>query len=57
MADFIIIGILAVIVFFLVRGQVRRLKKGQCAGGCSGCSGCLGCRESGLDCGSAEEKG
>ncbi len=44
MADVIIIAVLAVIVFFIVRGQLRKLRKGQCSGGCAGCSGsCNGC--------------
>ena len=39
MADIIIITTLAIIVFFIVRSQLRKLRKGQCGGGCSGCSG------------------
>ncbi|MCI9336081.1 MAG: FeoB-associated Cys-rich membrane protein [Lachnospiraceae bacterium] len=45
MADVIITGALAVIVFLIVRGMVRRRGRGDCPGGCSGCSGsgCPGC--------------
>ena len=42
MADIIIITALAVIVFFIVRSQLRKLRKGQCSGGCAGCSGSCG---------------
>lgn len=42
MADIIIITTLAVIVFFIVRSQLRKLRKGQCSGGCAGCSGSCG---------------
>lgn len=46
MADIIIIAALAIIVFFIVRSQLRKLRRGQCSGGCSGCSGnCCGCSE------------
>ena len=43
MADFIIIAVLAVIIFFILRSQLGRLRKGQCAGGCAGCAGCGSC--------------
>ncbi len=44
MGDVIIITALAIIVFFIVRSQLRRLRRGQCGGGCSGCCGsCSGC--------------
>lgn len=44
MADVIIIAALAVIVFFIVRSQLRKLRRGQCSGGCEGCCGsCGGC--------------
>ncbi len=44
MADIIIITIIAITVFFIVRGELRKLRRGQCCGGCSGCSGsCAGC--------------
>ena len=51
MADVIIIAALAVIVFFIVRSQLRKLRRGQCSGGCAGCGGaCSGC------CGTPVEK-
>ena len=40
MADIIIIAVLAIIVFFILRSQLGKLRKGQCAGGCAGCAGC-----------------
>lgn len=40
MADIVIITVLAVIVFFIVRSQLRKLCKGQCGKGCAGCCGC-----------------
>lgn len=44
LADIVIIVILAAAVFFILRGQIRRLHQGQCSGGCHGCSGnCSGC--------------
>lgn len=44
MADMIIIAALAAAVFFILRGQIRKLRSGQCAGGCAGCSaGGSGC--------------
>ena len=53
MADMIIIAALAAAVFFILRGRLRRLRSGQCGGGCAGCagggSGCMGC---GGSCGS-----
>lgn len=50
MADVIIITVLAVIVFLIVRSQLRKLLRGQC-GGCEGCCGsCGGC------CGTPVEK-
>ncbi len=42
MADFIIVAILAVIVFFILRGRFGGNGKGACGGGCAGCSGCCG---------------
>ncbi|MCM1064818.1 MAG: FeoB-associated Cys-rich membrane protein [Eubacterium sp.] len=46
MADVIIITVLAIVVFFIVRSQLRKLRKGQCGGGCAGCCGsCSGCCE------------
>ncbi len=45
-ADIIIIAVLAVIVFFIARSQLGRLRKGRCIGSCEGCSaGCCGCCE------------
>lgn len=45
MADIIIVTALAIVVFFIVRGQLHKLRRGQCSGGCAGCSGsCAGCR-------------
>ena len=32
MADIIIIAVLAIIVFFILRSQLGKLSKGQCAG-------------------------
>ena len=43
MADIIIIAALATAVFFILRGQLGKLRKGQCAGGCAGCSSCGSC--------------
>lgn len=37
MADVIIIAALAAAVFLVLRGGIRRLRSGQCAGGCPGC--------------------
>lgn len=42
MADIIIITIIAIAVFFIVRNGLKKLRKGQCCGGCPGCGG--GCR-------------
>ena len=47
MGDVIIITVIAIAVFFILRSQIRKLRKGQCIGGCAGCSGsCKGCMES-----------
>ena len=43
MADVIIIAALAMAVFFIVRGQIRHRRRGQCPGGCAGCGGGSGC--------------
>lgn len=43
MADIIIIAVLAVIVFFIVRSQFRKVRRGQCVSGCSNCAGCAHC--------------
>lgn len=45
MADFIIIAILAVIVFLILRSRFRRSGRTQCQGGCCGCAGCSSCGE------------
>jgi len=46
MADIIIAAILGIIVFFIVRSQLRKLRRGQCSGGCPGCCGsCSACSE------------
>lgn len=45
MADIIIVTALAIIVFFIVRSQLHKLRRGKCSGGCAGCgAGCAGCR-------------
>lgn len=45
LADIVIIAILATAVFFILRGQIRKYRKGQCCGGCSGCGdNCCSCR-------------
>lgn len=45
MADVVIISILVIAVFFILRGQVRKIRRGQCSGGCPGCCGsCSGCQ-------------
>lgn len=41
-ADYVILAIIAVAIFFAVRSLVRRGKKGGCGCGCSDCSGCPG---------------
>lgn len=38
LADIVIIAILATAVLFILRGQIRKHRKGQCCCGCSGCS-------------------
>lgn len=42
---FIVLVILAVIVAFIIRGQIRRIKNGQslCGGNCTRCSGTCHC--------------
>ena len=42
LADIIIILILAVIVFCIVRGQIRNRCSGRRSCGCGGCTGCTG---------------
>lgn len=39
MADIIIITVLAVVVFFIVRSQLGKQRRGQCGKGCGGCCG------------------
>lgn len=51
MVDVIIIAVLAVIVFFIVKSQLRKLGRGQCSGGCEGC-----CGSCGGGCGTPAEK-
>ncbi|MEM1484650.1 FeoB-associated Cys-rich membrane protein [Oscillospiraceae bacterium PP1C4] len=41
LGDFIIIGVIAVLLFFAIRYSVRH------KGGCGGCSGCSGCPKAG----------
>ncbi len=41
MADFFILGILAIVVFFILRSRLRKSR--QQGGGCPGCSGCSAC--------------
>lgn len=55
MADVIIVTILAIAVFFVVRSQLHKLRRGQCGGECAGCPGSrAGCQ----DCvGSPERNG
>lgn len=44
MGDIIIVTVIAIAVFFILRSQIRKLRRGQCGGGCAGCSGsCCGC--------------
>lgn len=45
LADIVIIAVLATAVLFILRGQIRKYRKGQCCGGCSGCSDdCCSCQ-------------
>ena len=44
MVDIIIIAIIATAAFFILRSQLKKLRRGQCSGGCPGCQGsCGGC--------------
>lgn len=44
MGDVVVITVIVTAVFFILRSQVRKFRKGQCSGGCAGCSGgCSGC--------------
>lgn len=54
MADIIIIAVLAGLVFLIVRGQFKKLRRGECTGGCAGCRGCSG---GGCHGGPSEKKG
>jgi len=56
MADIIIITVLVVAVFFILRSQFGKRRKGQCGGGCSGCAGCSGCQSCGCGVGTSGEK-
>ena len=40
MANFIVIAILAVVVFFAARSVYKSAKRGGCCGDCSACGGC-----------------
>lgn len=57
MADIIIIAVLGVVVFFILRGQMKKARSGQCGGGCAGCPGCSGCGGCGCHVGASEGKG
>lgn len=39
LVDIVIIAILVTAVIFIVRGQIQKLRRGQCSCGCSGCTG------------------
>ncbi|MCH5341076.1 MAG: FeoB-associated Cys-rich membrane protein [Acetatifactor sp.] len=57
LADIAIIVILAAAVFFILRGQIRRIHHGQCSGGCHGCTGnCSGCMNISADKAEKKEK-
>ena len=50
MGDIIIVTVIAAAVFFILRSQIRKLRRGQCYGGCAGCSGnCSGCMGAGVE--------
>ncbi|HIW80428.1 MAG TPA: FeoB-associated Cys-rich membrane protein [Candidatus Acetatifactor stercoripullorum] len=40
MADIVIVAAIAIAAFFIIRNQLRRIRKGGCGCGCAGCSGC-----------------
>ena len=44
-ADVVIIAVIALVVFFVVRGMIRDKKAGKssCGGSCAGCGACAGC--------------
>ena len=41
--DYIVLAIVAAILFFAVRCSIRRKRSGACCGGGSGCASCAGC--------------
>ena len=44
MGDIIIVTVIMTAVFFILRRQIRKFRRGECGGGCAGCSGsCCGC--------------
>lgn len=45
MTDIILITILFIAVFFVVRTQLHKLRKGQGCGCCGSCAGCSSCEE------------
>lgn len=57
MADIIIIAILVVVVFFILKAQIGRRRRGECSGGCAGCSGCAGCHSGCAVSGRPEKEG
>ena len=40
MINWIVGGLLAIAVVFVIRYLIRQQRRGECAGGCGGCSGC-----------------
>lgn len=44
-ADVVIIAVIALVVFFVVRGMIRDKKAGKssCGGSCAGCGACASC--------------
>ena len=44
-ADLIILAVIALALFFIVRGVIRDRKAGKssCGGSCAGCGACAGC--------------
>lgn len=50
LADIVIITILVITVFFILRSQIRKIRRGQCGCGCSGGYGsCCGCMNMPVD--------
>ena len=50
LADIVIIATLVTAVFFILRSQIRKLRQGQCSGGCPGCGGsCSDCMNMPVD--------